>query len=114
MVAIGPPLKTDFHARLGERLAEGRELADAARRIRTQSEYQQWSDALLEWREHIAETLRAGFATPAARNALLEMWSTNAPLCTTWLDSFKTDRATLSAALGFAERVREATASSNA
>jgi len=43
----------------------------------------------------------------------LEVRSTNAPLCTTWLDSFRTDRLTLNAALGFAERVREASASSN-
>jgi hypothetical protein len=109
-IAIAPPVMADFDARLGERLAVGRQLGDAARRVRTQREYQQWSDALLEWRGDIAETLGAGFATSAARDALLEIWSNSAPLCTTWLDSFKADRATLNAALDFAERVREASA----
>jgi hypothetical protein len=108
-IALGPPLAADFDARLGERLADGRDLASAARGVRTQREYQQWNGALLEWRAHIAETLGTGFATPAARAALLEIWSTGGPLCTTWLDSFKDDRAMLAAALDFVERVREAT-----
>jgi hypothetical protein len=111
VIALGQPLTADFQARLGRTLADGHELAAAARAIRTQREYQRWRDALLEWRAATTNALETGFPSTAARDALLEIWSSNAPLCTTWLDSLRTDRATLSTALDFADRVRKAIAS---
>ena len=106
VIALGPPLTADLDARLSEALVDGRTLADAARRIRNQREYQDWSDTLLKWRTATTKTLEAGFATTAARDALIEIWLTNAPLCMTWPDLLKSERAKLAAALDFAERVR--------
>jgi hypothetical protein len=103
-------LTADFDARLGEALAEGQDLAGAARGIRNQRDYQRWSDAVLRWRTATAGTLEAGFATTAARDALLEIWSSNAPLCTTWPDWLRADQANLNAALVFAKRISRATA----
>ena len=113
VVAIGPPLTADFDARIGEALASGRNLADAAAGIRSQRDYQRWSDALLRWQTSTAQTLEAAFATAAARDALLDVWSSNAPLCTTWLDWLRAESANLTAALDFAERVRDAAAESS-
>ena len=109
MIALGPAQTADLDTRLDETLEEGRRLADVARGIRHQRDYQRWSDEVLTWRTATARTLEAGFATMAVRDALLELWSSNAPLCTTWLDSFATEREQLHAALDFAERVRRAT-----
>ncbi len=62
-------------------------------------------------RAAIAETLEAGSATAVARDALLEVWACNTPLCTIWPDWLETERQALNAALGFANRIREAAAS---
>src|SRR5947209_17660735 len=110
VIALGPPLTADLDARLSEALVDGRKLVDAARRIRNQREYQDWSGTLLKWRTSTTKTLEAGFATTAARDALIEIWLTNAPLCMTWPDFVKSDRATLAAALDFPKRVRMASA----
>jgi hypothetical protein len=114
VVAIGPPTRSDLDARLDEALARGRPLAEAAQSVRSQRDYERWKNAVLEWRTTTAETLETGFTTPAARDALLELWLSSAPLCAVWPDSLKAERATLDAALDFAQRIREATAPTHA
>jgi hypothetical protein len=66
---------------------------------------------VVEWRTATAQALEAGLATPVVRDALLELWLSNAPLCTVWSDLLKAKRATLDAALDLAERIREVSAS---
>src|SRR5438105_309843 len=105
--ALGPALTADLDARLSEALVDGRKLADAARRIRNEREYQDWSDTLLNWRTSTTKTLGGGSARrPHA--TLIEIWLTSAPLCMTWPDWLKSERAKLAAALDLAERVRTA------
>ena len=110
-IEIGLPVTPDLDARLGEVIAGGRELAEAGRSVRGQREYERWKDDVGEWRTAIAETLEAGFATAVARDALLDVWARNTPLCTIWPDWLKTEREALNAALDFADRIREAAAS---
>jgi hypothetical protein len=100
----------DVDARLSEAIARGRKLVDDGRGLRSQRDYVRWKQDVVEWRTSIAETLEAGFATANARDALLGVWSFNAPVCTIWTDSLKVEREVLSVALQLAERIHDSTA----
>jgi hypothetical protein len=110
LIGIGRPAISDLGARLDEVVALGRRLADSARGIHTQREFERWQDELLRWRSAAAETLEKGLTTTAARDELLESWSVDAPVCAVWTDELKVQRARLDAALDFAGQIRSATA----
>jgi len=105
------PVTPDLDARLGDAITRGRELAEAGLSVRSQREYERWKDDVGEWRTAMAETLEASFPSAVARDALLEVWARNTPLCTIWPNWLKTEREALNAALDFADRIREAAAS---
>jgi hypothetical protein len=110
VIEIGSPVIADVASRLDAHIAHGERLCEASRSVRSQRAYERWRDDVARWRAAMAVTLEAGFVTPAARNALLAIWTSNTPLCTIWPEWVAAERDALSSALDLAERIREATA----
>lgn len=108
---FGLPVSPDVDLRLSGAIARGNELVEAGRNLRTQREYERWKEDVAAWRTAIAKTLEAGFATASARDALLEVWAFNTPLCTICPEWLKVEREALNAALELVERIRESAAS---